>query len=195
MKRWMYYGILLIVLLGLSGCKKQEKENGQIYKIYYLNSALTNLVPLDYETETTDPEALVQEILEQLSHVPNDMDCQTAVPDKVKLHGWQREDVVLYLYFDVGYSSRSNMNAAREILCRAALAKTLTQIEGIDYISIYVGDQPLMNQDGNPVGMMNGSDFVESISDVNTFEKVEMTLYFTDETGKKASGRKEGSGT
>ena len=107
---------------------------------------------------------------------------------------WQKEDMVLYLYFDVGYSSRSNMNAAREILCRAALAKTLTQMEGIDYISIYVGDQPLMNEDGNPVGMMTGSDFVESISDVNTFEKVEMTLYFTDETGQKLMEEKERSG-
>ena len=184
MKQWVYC-VILVLLLGLSGCKKQEAQEGQFYKIYYLNSSLTRLVPQDYVTETTDQEQLIRELLEQLSHVPKDLDCQTAVPDKVKLQKWQKEDMVLYLYFDVGYSSRSNMNAAREILCRAALAKTLTQMEGIDYISIYVGDQPLMNEDGNPVGMMTGSDFVESISDVNTFEKVEMTLYFTDETGQK----------
>lgn len=185
MRRWIYCVILtLLVFFGLSGCGKQAEENEQVYKVYYLNSSLTRLVPQDYEAEATEPEQLIAELLEQLTHVPKDLDCQSAFPEKVNLQSWQKEDMVLYLYFDVGYSSRSNMNAAREILCRAALAKTLTQIEGVDYISIYVGDQPLMNQDGNPVGMMSGSDFVESISDVNTFEKIELTLYFADESGQ-----------
>lgn len=182
---YQLFCVIGLMLFALTGCDQQEKEMGQTYKIYYLNSAQTKLVAQDYVTETTDQEQLIAELLEQLFQVPKDLDCQTAVPEKVKLHTWKKEDMVLYLYFDVGYSSRSNMNASREILCRAALAKTLTQIDGIDYISIYVGDQPLMNRDGNPVGMMSGSDFVESISDVNTFEKIELTLYFTDETGQK----------
>ena len=75
------------------------------------------------------------------------------------------------------------MNATREILCRAALAKTMTQIDGIDYISIYVADQPLLDSYGNPVGVMTDSDFIEGISDINSYEKSQLRLFFADETG------------
>ena len=76
------------------------------------------------------------------------------------------------------------MNATREILCRAALTKTMTQIEGIDYISIYVADQPLLDSYGNPVGVLSDSDFIEGISDINAYEKSQLQLFFADESGE-----------
>ena len=93
----------------------------------------------------------IQELMEQFLHVPNDVDSQAALSDKVGYLGYRQEEQVLYLYFDAGYGSRANMNATREILCRAALTKTMTQVEGVDYISIYVADQPLLDQSGSPV--------------------------------------------
>ena len=77
------------------------------------------------------------------------------------------------------------MNSVQEILCRAALTKTLTQIEGIDYLCIYCADQPLVDSAGNPVGMMSASDFLDSVRDVNSFEKTELILYFANEEGDK----------
>ena len=120
----------------------------------------------------------------QLLHVPRDLDCQPAVNEKVSFKTCRIDEQVLYLYFDGGYS-RVNMDATREILCRAALTKTMTQLEGVDYISIYVADQPLLDLTGKPVGLLADTDFIESISDVNTFEKIQITLYFADETGEK----------
>ena len=77
------------------------------------------------------------------------------------------------------------MNSVQEILCRAALTKTLTQIGGIDYISIYCAEQPIVDGTGNPVGMLSAADFVDSIRDVNSFEKTELTLYFANAEGDK----------
>ena len=122
--------------------------------------------------------------MEQFLKVPNDVDSQAALSDKVGYRGYRLEERILYLYFDGGYS-RVNMDATREILCRAALTKTMTQLEGVDYISIYVADQPLLDLTGKPVGLLADTDFIESISDVNTFEKIRITLYFADETGEK----------
>lgn len=192
MRRWIYGIMLLFLVLMTAGCKSRGngEEDSRVYKIYYLNAAGTKLAPQDYKTETVDRDTLIQELLEQFLTVPKDLDSQAALSDKVTMNKYQQEDVVLYLYFDAGYGSRSNMNASREILCRAALAKTLTQIEGIDYINIYVGDQPLLDGKGNPVGMLSGSDFVESISDVNAFEKTELVLFFTDEAGEKLVSEK-----
>ena len=77
------------------------------------------------------------------------------------------------------------MNAAREILCRASLVKTLTQVEGVDFVSIYTAEQPLMDTRGIPVGAMSDGDFIDNISNINSFEKTELYLYFADSTGQK----------
>lgn len=179
--------MILLLMIFTAGCRRKPVGTDQegVYKIYYLNASMTKLVPQDYETDETDQDALIRELLDQFMTVPKDLDSQAALSDKVSLTKYQKEEVVLYLYFDAGYSSRSNMNATREILCRAALTKTLTQIDGIDYININVGDQPLLDGTGNPVGMLTASDFVESISDVNSFEKTELVLFFADESGEK----------
>lgn len=186
MKRIIVSLWILFMVLSMSGCSEMDADqDGTVYKIYYLNSAMTKLAPQDFVTKTTDKTQLIEELLYQFVHVPKDLDSQAALSDKVTLQSYKQEDVVLYLYFDAGYSSPSNMNAAREILLRAALTKTLTQIEGIDFININVGDQPLMDKEGNPVGMLAGSDFVDSVGDVNGYEKTELTLFFANETGEK----------
>mgnify|MGYP001135668491 FL=1 len=181
-------GVLVAAMAVLSGCKartepKSDPGAGK-YLIYYLNSSVTKLVAQEYETETKDQVALAEELVDQLTYVPRDLDCQTVLNDKVSFKACRIDEQVLYLYFDGGYS-RVNMDATREILCRAALTKTMTQLEGVDYISIYVADQPLLDLTGKPVGLLADTDFIESISDVNTFEKIQITLYFADETGKK----------
>ena len=182
MKKYVYRLLLLLTVLALAGCgeKKTEAVAGEAYKIYYLNTSVTKLAPYEYHTETTDTELLIQELMEQFLKVPNDVDSQAALSDKVGYRGYRLEERILYLYFDGGYS-RVNMDATREILCRAALTKTMTQLEGVDYISINCEGQPLLDTHGNPVGAIAGSDFVDSISDVNSYEKVELTLYFANE--------------
>ncbi len=180
-------GLLLLLLL-LTACadsRVQEPEKAAAFRIYYLDNSLTALTSQDYGTDTTDAEALIPELMEQFLNVPNDVDNQTALPSSVGYMGYRLENNVLFLYFDAGYSNRDNMSATREILCRAALTKTMTQIDGVNFISIYVADQPLLNQDGQPVGLLADTDFVESISDVNTFERSQLTLYFTDESGQR----------
>lgn len=183
---WKCFVLLaaLLLMTGLTGCRKKDEplqEGEAAYQVYYLNPGMTKLVAKEYRTKTTDPELLVQELMSNLMNVPADLDVQAALSEKVVYQGSRQEDMVLYLFFDNNYTS---MKSYREILCRAALTRTLTQVEGIDYINIYSGDQPLLDMDGMPVGMLSSSDFVDSISDVNGYERTELTLYFTDETGE-----------
>lgn len=193
MKQWKQALFFLFCFLFLSGCQakadsREPAANGG-YQIYYLNSAMTHLEPLEYampektsgnSMETIDWE--IFNIMKQLQTVPKELDRQAAVPDKVGFERYKLEDKVLYLYFDNNYSM---MNAAREILCRASLVKTLTQINGVDYVAVYTAKQPLMDSLGSPVGPMAGSDFIDAVSNVNSYEKKELVLYFSDETGEK----------
>lgn len=82
-----FLGILLAMLTFLSGCstKAEPKSdpNAGKYVIYYLNSSVTKLVAQEYETETKDQMGLAEELMNQLTHVPRDLDCQTVLSDKV----------------------------------------------------------------------------------------------------------------
>lgn len=172
---------VLLLCLGVSGCGREEKiaepEKGS-YRIYYLNPSRTKLASVEYKTETTDQETLIGELAGQLLEAPDNPDYQAALGEKVILLDMRKEDNVLYLNFNKDYTA---MKATREILCRAAMAKTFTQVDGIDYISINCDGQPLLDHQGNPVGAFSASDFAESISDVNSFERVELKLYFANE--------------
>lgn len=186
--RFLWNVVCLIWVLSLSGCDSSNTpvsapEEGT-YLVYYLNSSGVNLIPRVYETEETDPLVLSGELMDQLLHVPKDLDCQTALGDKAVFRESRLDGQVLSLYFDVNYV---NMKPDQEILCRAALARTLTQIQGVDYISIYCADQPLMDRQGNPVGAVSASDFILNTSNVNAYEKTELKLYFADKTGTKLS--------
>ncbi|MGN0158350.1 MAG: GerMN domain-containing protein [Brotaphodocola sp.] len=182
---------LLLAVCGLmTGCflgDKPLQEGETAYQVYYLNSSMTKLVGQEYRTMTKDTDLLVEELMTAVRNVPADLDCQAALSEKVDYQGFKRVDKVLYLYFDNNYTS---MPSYREVLCRAALVKTLTQVADVDYVSIYCGEQPLMGSDGVPAGMMSASDFVDSISDVNAFESTELTLYFTDDRGEKLYSEK-----
>lgn len=189
MKRLKIWLMILAVLL-LAGCRGKEtplEEGEALYQVYYLNAAMNRLAPWEYRIREEDTDLLIQELMNRFMKVPADLDSQVALSEKVAYEGYKREDMVLYLYFDSNYTS---MQSYREILCRTALVRTLTQIPGIDYISIYSGDQPLMDMNGMPVGILSASDFVDSISDVNAYEWAELTLYFTDGAGEKLFAEK-----
>lgn len=186
MKRFclVLLGLLCVILAGGCNAAEEAETAGEgVYQIYYLNSSGTKLVSRNYIPEQTeDMGALIEELMIQFLQVPADLDCQTALGEKVEFQKYAVDNNVLYLYFDANYML---MDSTREILCRAALVKLFTQIEGIEYINIYSGDQPIMDSSGTPVGMLTAGDFVESISDVNTFEQSQLVLYFADETGEK----------
>ncbi len=186
MKRLYLALLCLLCLAAAGGCRAAEEtetDGEGVYQIYYLNSSGTKLVSRDYVPEQAEDKGrLIEELMGQFLQVPADLDCQAALGEKVEFQKYALENNVLYLYFDANYML---MDSAREILCRAALVKVFTQIEGIDYINIYSGDQPIMDSSGTPVGMLAASDFVESISDVNAYEQSQLVLYFADETGEK----------
>ncbi len=182
-KSWCSVLLLLVVLL--TGCERYgespEEEKESFYQVFYLNTGMTRMMPVEYQAKTREPLELIQELYNQLVNVPADFDGKSPLSAKTELLRFQWDSNVLYLYFDTSYTL---MSPSQEILCRAALTKTLTQIEGVEYLNIYAGDQPLMDSQGNPVGMLGAGDFMDNISDVNAFEKSELTLYFADADGE-----------
>lgn len=184
--RRLLAAVLLLVAVLSVGCgKEREKEEAKgkeegVYQIYYLDSSGLGLNACEYRTETTELEQLVGELAGQLLAAPADTEYQPVLSDRVQLLDITKSDNILYLNFSKDYDS---MDPVREILCRAAFTKTLTQAEGIEFISINCAGQPRLDSYGNPVGVMGKSDFIEGVSNINSYEKEELTLYFANEDG------------
>lgn len=168
-----------------TGCKGKQKEGDEAfgqgeYQIYYLDASGLKLSPCSYETDTEDTEQLLGELAGQLLAPPADTEYQPVLTEKTQLLGMKKNDNVLYLDFSKEYNS---MEPIREILCRAAFVKTLTQAEGVEFVNISCEGQPKLDSAGNPVGALGKNDFVEGVADINSYEQAELTLYFSNEDG------------
>lgn len=166
---------LTVLLTACSDKKKTAVPSEGGYLIYQLNRSMTSLETRVYETETTDTGLLIGELMEQFISVPNEEDLVPALGDQAEYRSYTIDGSVLYLDFSEDYGE---MRTERKTLCNAALTRTMTQIPGIDHVCILSGGQTLRSVDGNPYPPFAAGDFVDSISNVNSFETAELTLYF-----------------
>lgn len=91
------------------------------------------------------------------------------------------DGALLTIYFDADYL---NMNEVEEVLCRAAIVRTVTQIAGVDCVNFYVDETPLTDAEGRLVGTMYRESFVENPGEqINSIQNTNLTLYFSNETG------------
>lgn len=172
---------VMILFCGCGGSDKKEEESE--YSLYYINKEGTKIVTEAYEPETSTTEEMVAEFIKALKKDPEEVGIKKALPEEVIVVSQRMEEKVLYISFDSTYAM---MDRVEEILCRAALVKTFTQIPGVECISIYINDQPLRNSNDQPVGVLTADNFIEDISrDLQSRHSQELTLYFVNKTGDK----------
>lgn len=183
-KVWKIGLYLTIALLLLTGCGKGKDKDkvGKKYQIYYSNSEETELVAVDYWTETTDTMELIKELMDALNKEPDSIKYKKVKPDSVKLLMPElNDDKQLTLRFNRAYQE---MTGVSEILFRAAVVKMMCQIDGVSYVEFYVEDQPLMKSADKPYGFETAEDFLDNTGKETNFrQNVTMSLYFADETG------------
>lgn len=190
MERRKLAGLLLLVMLCLCACQavvteqtEAEMAEKKSLRVYYVNKNATKVISEDYTPKSTETEELLQELLEVLQTDADNLEYKKAIPAEVKVISATVKNGQLNLTFDSAYSLIPQIT---EILNRAAIVRTLTQIEGIDAVVFYVNEQPLTDALNQPVGRMKASDFIDDLGgDINDYEKTVLTLYFTNEQGDR----------
>lgn len=186
----MFFGYITAVLFlafFAAGCSSREQlgEGKYCYHIFFRQLTSMELTSLPYETDTEEDrtEALVDELWGVFSSAKNIESAVTTVTDAVVLNRVVLENKTLTFYFENSYT---NMDSMTEILFRAALVKTFGQLKEVNNVAICVGEQPLVDSIGNPVGKMVDSDFVGiGSNDVNSVQATALSLYFTNESGDR----------
>lgn len=174
---------VLCVAVLAAGCRKKEDPAKARYKIYRINQEKTGLVEAAWHGEMEDAAEGVPEMLEALQKTDDEIEVLPAIPGDVKLLDYVLEDRKLTLYFDKEYGK---MDIVQEVLCRAALVRSLTQMEGVELVAFYVDGQPLTNKDGEAYGYFQEDDFVQNTgSSINSYQDTELRLYFANASGDK----------
>ena len=179
MRKKIVFLLAFLCMLLLVGCSN-GKETSK-YNIEYLNKDKTGIVAVPYDASATTKDALIEEFFAALSSDPDNVEYRKPIPNDVEITKYSLDGALLTIYFDADYL---NMKEVEEVLCRAAVVRTMTQISGIDCVSFYVDEKPLTDVNGKMVGTMYAESFVENPGEqINTIQNTNLTLYFSNQAG------------
>lgn len=177
----------VILIMGLFLCtacaNRSAGREGTAYQIYYVSNDETKIVEREYVSQTTDTELLFEEVLGQLATIPEKVEYETPLASEISVRGHTLDNGLLTLDFDESYK---NLYGIREILVRASIVRTMTQLPGVERVMFTVGGEQLTDRMGTAVGIMTADTFIENAgNEINAYEKVNLRLYFANETGDR----------
>lgn len=184
-RKTVTYGTLLLALTGTlcTACGRNQKSKGNSVQVYYVSSAETKVEmhPCQLESETLEEQ--LEEVLGHLAANPAKLEYKAPLAMGFAVLDVKLEDGKVTLNVDGTYGQ---LSVTTEVLVRAALTRTLTQLDGISYVGITVDGGQLYDSLGSPVGWMSAEQFIDNDgSEINTYELAKVKLYFASEDGTK----------
>lgn len=175
---------LLIMAAVLCACgRNRSNEKKNIYHVYYVNYDETAVVSREYSTDTTDKAALIDELVEQMKVMPEKLEYKAPLSGNFNLLESVLTEEQLTLSFDEAYKEQP---VTTEVLVRAAIVRTLTQVEGVSYVSFQIRSEPLTDVYGTVLGRMSADMFIDNAgNEINTYERVKLSLYLANESGDR----------
>lgn len=172
---------LLVLCLFLSACGKEQNEDKDIIQVYFVSNSETKVEMHPMEMTRKDSEGRLQELLTYLSTQPEKLEYKVPLNMGFQVLDTSLKEGKLLINVD---SSYTELPVTTEILVRAALVRTLTQLENVNYVGISVAGDQLFDSFGNPVGWMSADQFIDNDgNEINTYELAKIKLYFADEEG------------
>lgn len=179
-KLCLYLLICLTVVLA-AGCGG-SREQGTAIDISYINKNETKLVKETHYLESTDAKDMIVEVLTLLCSVPDNKELRATLTSGINIitYSYDGEQVIVSLG-----EKYKELSKTTEVLTRAALVRSLTNIPGVNYVMITINGEPLTDVSGNAIGIMTADMFVDNAgTQVEAVEsKVNLRLYFANESG------------
>ena len=175
--------VCLVCLTFFAGCEKQQAADANIYQIYMLNNEETKVEAHGYEMLATEREDMLEELITAMSTPPDKLEYKAPFAMGFQVLSVDIADGRIFLNVDTAYSS---LPATTEVLVRAAVVRTLTQLPGVRYVQVTVDGKQLYDNTGNAVGLMTADLFIDNDgNEINTYELARVKLYFATAAGDK----------
>ena len=180
---------LLLFCFSVSACSNKETKQDadeigdNEYCLYYVSLDSVKLVT---QKETFDKTKSAYEqakkMLSMLSNVEESLEYKSALPDKVTIqNSFLGNNKVLTVDFSESYNHAVK---STQLLCKAAMVKSLTQISGIDMVEFTVDSQPIIEED-KAVGPLSSDSFVDLQNEKENKQTQIVTLYYSNKSGKR----------
>lgn len=155
----------------LCGCSSEQVETDEML-VYFINTEGNALISEIHP---------VMDVEETLNLLMKPAEKNVTVLGNVGLEGYEIVGNKLIMYFNNDYLE---LKKSIEVLFRASVVQTMVQFEEINFVSFYIGDKPLEDTDGNPIGLMRAEDFVSNVGYTSeAYQTTELRLYYSDTDG------------
>lgn len=179
MKKKGKFLLLLVMIFLLTGCGKAPQEESG-YTVYYVDTAGTRLMESNYVPSAQTFDELMDELIEMMQQPPT-TGFVSALQGNVSVEGYERGIDALRIDFSKEYYDLGN---TEEVLLRAAVVKTFSQIPGVTKVMITVEKEQLCDAQGQPVPAMDADSFIDTKEGgINSYLYAKLALYFSNEDG------------
>lgn len=181
LKRCMATFVAFLAICICAGCAGKEQEKKVGYQLYYLNTTETSIESHSYQLRGVTIEEQLKEVMIALGTTPEKLEYKAPLAMGFSVLDYEHEAGRLTIEMDGRYKE---LSPTTEVLVRAAIVKSLTGINGVNFVFFTVDGEPLKDSLGKYVGGMNAVQFIENEGQtINTYEEVKLKLYFANEAG------------
>lgn len=187
MKKYLcVMSMLLLMVVAMYSCENKDERDIILqqgsYRIYAVNNNQTGIDWTVYEAKSEDTKGLVEELLGQLSTDPANFQTKHAINDNVIVKEISLSEGTLLINFDSAYQNQKSVD---EVLLRAAIVKTLSQVNEIQFVEFSVNGVALADAYDKTIGPMAYDDFIDDNDVKNSRIPAILSIYFANETGDK----------
>lgn len=174
---WMLLCFLLV------GCSRETPVQTGGISVYCLSNSETKVEAHTVTLTAQGEEERFEELLCLLASNPDKLEYKAPLSYGFSVLDKTCSDGKAVLNLSAEYLS---LPPLKEVLIRAAIVRTLCQLESVNYVSITVEGEQLFDGMGEPIGLMSANQFIDNDGNaINSYEQVRIKLYFADESGEK----------
>ena len=161
-KLCMIFLLCLALMTLVAGCRSKKETNDQSNQkgtaIYYTNNDVTKLV-LKRKNIRLEGNQIqkVQTLLKELQKSPKSDTIRSVIPKRIVINSFEVNSNIVQVDFSMGYK---RIAENRDLICRAGIVYTLTQLKGINYVSFTISGEPMLDTDGTALGALGRDSFV-----------------------------------
>lgn len=154
--------LCLILVLAFTGCRSKKANDDQSNQkgtaVYYTNNDVTKLVLKRKNIKLEgDQKNKVQILLKELQKSPNNDKIRSVIPKRIVINSFAVNSNIVQVDFSMGYK---RIAENKDLICRAGIVYTLTQLKGINYVSFSISGEPMLDTDGTALGALGRDSFV-----------------------------------
>ena len=183
MKKIKYAIYCLICVLLLTGCNRKEENVLEKTHIYYMNLEETGLVAVKYKVTGETIQTKLETLIDDMKTSGDSTEYKSVFPKEDFIESIVIDNDTVLIYCDQSYYE---MDAAYEVLFRAAVVQSVLQVEDFKSVLFYVDKKPLKDITGKEIGIQQMDDFVQNVgSSLHSYQTDEITLYYANDSGSK----------